>query len=104
MALISRASRNVEIPWRKGHTGVTMYNLAMKRLYDAGELVDVSVCPQVSPGVYLLSRFEDGKDYADIKLEYWIWSIGRDIETDKIYASTDCRFYQDPRYECLFLR
>lgn len=81
-----------------------MRNKAMERKLQEGELIDVSQWPTPIVGVYALPGFIDGKDYADIKSEEWIWSIGRELETGRIFASTDTRFYDDNNFECLFLR
>lgn len=81
-----------------------MLNLAMKRLLDRGELIDVSVFPEFEPGVYRLNTFIEDRDYADVKKELWIWSIGRDLATGIYYASVDARFYQNPLYHCVWLR
>ena len=82
-----------------------MINLAMERLLKKGELVDVSECEEVYPGVYKLIKTPNvDLDYADIKKERWIWSIGQDLETGAFYASVDCRFYQNPMFHCVWLR
>jgi len=82
-----------------------MLNLAMQGLFERGELVDVSQYPEVSPGVYKLpSNPNTDLDYADMKKEAWIWSIGQDLETGEVFASLDARFYGDNRYHCVWLR
>jgi hypothetical protein len=81
-----------------------MINKAMERKIQAGECLDIASYRVPGTGTYLLPSFEEGKDYADAVREEWIWSIGRERETGHIIASTDTRFYQNPQYECLFLR
>lgn len=52
---------------------------------------------------FLLRSFEEGIDYCDSLKENWIWSIGQCVGGN-IYAATDGRFYQNPDFECLWLR
>jgi len=59
---------------------------------------------ELGRGVYALDRYVDGVDYCDAEKELWIWSIGRRRHDGRIFASTDTRFYQNPDYECLWLR
>jgi len=88
-------------------------NLAMKRKLDRGECLDVNVegirIGTVGPsdlidGTWHLREFQDNVDYCDAEGERWIWSIGKSMETGRIYASLDSRFYQCDGFECLFLR
>jgi hypothetical protein len=81
-----------------------MHNKAMERKVLTGECLDISKHRNADEGVYVLPEFIDGKDYADCEREAWIWSIGRELATGKIVASTDTRYYQHPEFECLFLR
>ena len=59
---------------------------------------------QVDSSTYQLRRYVDGKDYCDPIRELWIWSIGKSMFDGRIMAATDARYYQDPSWECLFLR
>lgn len=92
-------------------------NKAMQRKLDAGTCVNVSECPRLGP-YYVLEEFEDGMDYADKKLEAWVWSIGRAeractfmhdgtehvVAKGVILVSLASDLYQRPGFECLFLR
>jgi hypothetical protein len=55
-------------------------------------------------GVYKLHSFIEDVDYCDAEREAWIWSIGKNRETGEIRASTDTRFYEDPEWQCIWLR
>lgn len=82
-----------------------MDNLAMQRKLQTGEALSViAEGRKVSDSLYELSRFVEDKDYCDPHAERWIWSIGQRFSDNKIFASTDTRFYGDPNYSCLFLR
>ena len=81
-----------------------MHNKRMQEQLVAGDAIDVSGCPQTAHGEYLLEEFIAGKDYCDAKTEQWIWSIGRHRETGRIYASHSSNKYQNPAFECLWLR
>ena len=81
-----------------------MRNQAMRRKLDKAEAVDVSKCERDGSGNYILESFTEGVDYCDAAIEVWIWSIGKHIETGKILASPDGRFYKNPAYTCLWLR
>jgi hypothetical protein len=90
-----------------------MHNLAMARKLDKGEALDVEkhLAPpdpaDVGPafvGVYRLERFVDDVDYCVGSTERWIWSIGKRLTDGAIFAAVDGRFYQNPAFECLFLR
>jgi len=82
-------------------------NLAMARKLESGEALDVLAIGMLLPdhdGVYKLRTYIDDKDYCDAHLEAWIWSIGRSLLTGEILAATDARYYQNPDFECLWLR
>lgn len=81
-----------------------MLNKAMERKFATGEAIDIAIHRDETGLFYVLPEFIDGKDYADGEREEWIWSIGRELETGRIVASTDTRFYGNPKFECLFLR
>lgn len=92
-----------------------MQNQAMARKLAAGEAIDVDrVAVDRTPedradaelagaDVWRLSAFQDDRDYCVGSLEAWIWSIGKRGD-GAIFAARDTRFYQNPRFECLFLR
>lgn len=82
-----------------------MNNKAMERELDAGECLDVrKVGKEVSPGKFELTDFVDGVNYADALTETWIWSIGKSYDDETIIASYGTEYYQNDKYECLFLR
>lgn len=80
-------------------------NLRMQEKLSKRECLDVRVIGQeISPGRYLLHDFIDDVDYADAQKEAYIWSIGVNLETGEIHASTSGEFYQNPDYRCIWLR
>jgi hypothetical protein len=90
-----------------------MLNQAMARKLESGECIDVEkiLAPadaaDVGPafaGVYRIRSFTDDVDYCVGSREYWIWSIGKRLTDGAIFAATDARFYQNPAFECLWLR
>lgn len=82
-----------------------MSNLRMREKLDAGECIDVNTIGRsIGSGVFVLKSYVDGVDYCDAANDQWIWSIGKDLLTNEILASTDTRFYQHPQYNCLWLR
>jgi hypothetical protein len=80
-----------------------MENRAMARKLMAKRAIDVSNMPRVG-NYYILDKVEDGIDYCNAKEERWIWSIGRRLADDVILASHFPDLYQNPKYECLWLR
>ena len=85
-----------------------MQNLAMKKKLDAGIAYDVNAVGKMVEGfegvVWELQRYENDSDYCDAVQEQWIWSIGQRVTDKRIFAATDTRFYQNPMFECLWLR
>ena len=91
-----------------------MGNEAMRRKFEAGEVLDVEVLtiPKGEPdtddpelmNTYRLREFVDDIDYCVRSRERWIWSIGRRKADGAIFAALDTRFYQNPAFECLWLR
>ena len=82
-----------------------MINLAMQRKLSTGECLDVLIMgKEIQPGLYELDSFVDDVDYCDSEKELWIWSIGKDLTTGRILASTGVEYYMNPEYECLWLR
>lgn len=49
-------------------------------------------------------QFVDDRDYCVSSSEEWIWSIGRRRSDGAVFAALDGRFYQNPEFECLWLR
>lgn len=82
-----------------------MKNLRMHEKLNLGECVDVNqIGRPLGKGLFELRQYEDGTDYCDAVGEEWIWSIGRHAVDGTIVASIDTRFYDNPLYECLWLR
>lgn len=82
-----------------------MQNQAMQRKLTSRECLDVrALGEEIEPGLYRLDHFIEDVDYADAETETWVWSVGKSKDDGKIYAATDTRFYQNPAYECLWLR
>jgi hypothetical protein len=82
-----------------------MKNLRMHEKLNLGECVDVNrIGRSVGVGLFVLDSFETGVDYCDAANEAWIWSIGKHCITGVMMAAIDSRFYQNPQYECLWLR
>ncbi len=93
-----------------------MRNQAMARKLKAGEAIDVEKIsmlfsaedkadPQVA-GTWRIesAKFVDDSDYFVGSSEEWIWSIGRHKRNGSLYAALDTRFYQNPDFECVWLR
>jgi hypothetical protein len=84
-----------------------MKNLRMAEKLRARQALDVGTVGLRHPsrqGVWILPKIIDGMDYCDAQSESWIWSIGMDKKTGQILASTTTEFYENPDYECLWLR
>ena len=82
-----------------------MINLAMERKMKKGECIDVrTIGEDLGEGRFKLRSFDEDKDYCDAEYEQWIWSIGKHLTTGDIIASYSAEFYQNPEYECLWLR
>lgn len=64
--------------------------------------IDLIHAPQNSRGEYIITTFIEGMDY--IVGDRAIWSIGKHKQTGEILAALDGRFYQNPCYECVWLR
>lgn len=82
----------------------------MKESLQKCQAIAVDQCgKEVEPGVFLLDERMrlhtiDGLDMCVKEREEWIWSVGVSQKDGRLYASTDSRFYQNPDYECVFLR
>lgn len=81
-----------------------MNNLVMERKIKNGKAIDVSKCERDGDGNYILESFTEDIDYCDASTETRIWSIGEHVETGRILAATNVKFYQNPAYKCLWLR
>ena len=80
-----------------------MTNLAMQRKLNNGGAIDLKDAPRWNKW-YILDRFIDDIDYCDSSTDAWIWSIGKRKLDGMIFASTTTEFYQNPQFECLWLR
>lgn len=102
------SGRRIATRWQK------MSNKRMAENLSEDEATDVSQCEKTEDGYYILTKEmeEDcgrdgppcGMDFCDAPKEAWIWSIGKHKKTGQVLASTDAVFYQNPEYECLWLR
>jgi hypothetical protein len=84
--------------------------IRMQEEVAAGETIDVrSIGVETEPGIFKLTHPEKfdkdaDVDYCDIKEQARIWSIGKRKATGEIFASTSARYYENPEFECLWLR
>lgn len=78
-------------------------NRAMARKLQTRRAIDLSLNPRVGD-YYMLDHVVDGMDYCDAAREVWMWSIGRRKSDGVILASTKDDLFQNPEYECLWLR
>lgn len=83
---------------RKRHANPRMVEKIQK-----GECIDVSGCIR-DGDYYVLKAFREGLDYCDAKNAAWVWSIGRRLSDGTIHASLRGDLYQNPNYDCLWLR
>lgn len=85
-----------------------MTNRSMARKIAEGECLDLAKigAVEVRPGVYEMQpgSFVDDVDYCHGPTEQWIWSIGRELSTGKIFADVAGSFYLNNEFECLWLR
>lgn len=84
-------------------------NQELRKRLLSGDVLDVrEMGVEEEPGVFRLTHFVDGHDYADSKTEQWIWSIGKHKNTGEIFAAFDGRYYdpnnEDFDYETLWMR
>lgn len=80
-----------------------MHNRAMASKILKGEAIDISDRPREGRYV-VLDRFFGDTDYCDASTEQWIWSVGRRHSDGKVLASFSGDLYQNPDFECLWLR
>lgn len=88
-----------------------MINKRMEEKLASGECIDVNTIgepvlfePGGVPVIWELREFHEGKDYCDAYLEKWVWSIGRNKASGKIYAALDVRYSALDQFECIWLR
>lgn len=85
-----------------------MSNKAMARKLAAGECLDLSPLARTDDGDYIVPEswvgiIED-RDLCNANDETWIWSVGRRRADGVVLASHSSKLYQNPSYECLWLR
>ena len=76
---------------------------AMKQKLKDREAIDLAGMPREGR-FYVLAQFVEEQDYCDSRTGAWMWSIGQRKSDGVILASDDGEFYQNPEYECLWLR
>jgi hypothetical protein len=100
MGTASKESRHAEGEQRFSR----VRNRSMARKLIAGRAIDISKQPRTRGGYYILDHYVDGKDYCDAKQEAWVWSIGRRKSDNTILASLEGDLYENPKFDCLWLR
>lgn len=84
-----------------------MTNRRIAAMITNGEAIDLTPYRQPD-GTYLLPQPLPkemlDRDFCAADTEQWIWSIGRNLRSGEIRAAHDARYYQNPDYECLWLR
>lgn len=99
----------VEMPHYEKPNYNKINNPELRKRLISGEVLDVrEMGIEEEPGVFRLTNFIKGHDYADSKKEKWIWSIGKHKNTGEIFAAYDNRYYdpndKDFDYETLWMR
>jgi len=85
-------------------------NQAMRRKVNKGMAVDIGGYPKDEHGRFILPDgiFQEGADldYCDMRNDAWVWSIGRRKADGVVLASVKAfpEFYQNPEFDCLWLR
>jgi hypothetical protein len=80
-------------------------NTWMRDALQSGDAIDVRMIGmEVEPGVFRLTEFVPDIEYVDAENEAFIQSIGKDLASGEILASTDGRFYNNDDYECIYLK
>lgn len=82
-----------------------MLNQRMKEKLQKKEAVDLSN-HEKDGDYYILTDFGflGHLDYCDASKQRWVWSIGRRHSDGKILASLYPDLYENPHFECLWLR
>ena len=84
-----------------------MRNRSMAAKLARGEAIDVAPYRTETEGLYRLpaNLSVESVDLCDAEHGAWIWSVGRRLAAPhEVVAATDARFYQNPEWECLWLR
>src|ERR1017187_10321610 len=79
---------------------VNMYHSIQEKIR-MGRAIDLSAFPKEGDD-YILQNVIEGMDYCGS--DCWIWSIGKRKSDGVILASHTMKFYENPAYECLWLR
>jgi hypothetical protein len=83
----------------------TIKNTWMKNALRSGDAIDVRMIGmEIEPGVFRLTEFIPDIEYVDAEKEAFIQSVGKDLASGEVLASTDGRFYNNDDYETLYLR
>lgn len=80
-----------------------MDNLAMAEKLRKVEAIDISSFAREGK-YYVVPVFVEDVDYCDAKREAWVWSIGRRKSDGVVLASLSADLYQNPAFDCLWLR
>jgi hypothetical protein len=99
----------VERKIQRSIPGSSIRHRAMREKLQRQDALDVSKCERNADGDYILPvdlqpNREDPKDYCDAEAELWIHSIGKNKTTGEVVASVTGRFYQNPGWECVWLK
>ncbi len=85
-----------------------MDNKSMARKLAAGECLDLSPLERTKEGDYIIPEswvsLIEGRDLCNANDETWIWSVGRRLNDGVVLASHSAKLYQNPHFECLWLR
>jgi hypothetical protein len=81
-----------------------MINKQMEYLLGEALAIDVSEFPVNGEGDFILDSYIPSCQYCNAVTEQWIHSIGCDLTTMHIYASTTDKFNNRAGYQCLYLR
>ena len=87
-------------------------NLAMREMLERGKAIDISACERTEEGDYILPpelwEAIDAPPYPDIcdaAEDTWVWSVGENVDTGQIEASTSpAKHYERAGWRCLWLR
>jgi len=84
----------------------SMINKSMEEMLKTGEALDLSKYPKNQEGDAILppTLNIEGMELCYADTERWVWSVGRNPKTGEVLASTSSKFYEDPSFECLWLR
>ena len=82
-----------------------MLNKRMGEMLRDGEAIDVSSYETRNGDNELPETIDlDNKDLCNALTEQWIWSVGKRLSDGVIIASHSSKLYQNPEFECIWLR